>query len=90
MNVVWQRSDTDWWIAESAEAAREMMLNGDVDPDVTSTEFSRVPDDEVIAIWCDADGDPTEPDSDGASVIKRTAKEWAACRPEGMLCTTEI
>jgi hypothetical protein len=85
-------NDTDTVVAIKLEDVPDWLLEqygGDVE-DYETKDWEEVPPDRYITIWCDADGDPTEPEEDGATEIMRTAAEWAALRGAGFLCSTDF
>jgi hypothetical protein len=85
-------NDMDTFIAadraDLAAAYAEYLGQTNALPD--DLAWRELPDDHKISIWCNAAGVPDEPDAPGAKVVTKTALEWAAGRPRGMLCSTEF
>jgi hypothetical protein len=88
--------DTDTFVAADAEdawAALVEALGGsreDYDDPPGEHEMEELPDDKQLTIWCDPDGHPHEPFGKGNAPVTKTAAEWAASEPRGMLCSTEF
>lgn len=53
------------------------------------THLELVESDKVIPIWCNAKGEPDEPEAEGVLVLRRTAAEWARQRGRGLLCCVD-
>ena len=78
-------------IASDREDARACLfehIGGDIE-DYADTDVTTIDDGFVIGIWCDAKGDPDEPDGDGNDRIEKTAAEWAK-RGRGFLCSEDF
>ena len=84
---------TDWVIAiDKADAWHEWHLHTGESPDDYAAEMEpmELPPDEVLTIWCDSNGNPSEIDGDGCEPVKQTAGDWAIKRGRGFLCSTEV
>lgn len=83
---------TDWVIAADVDDAwrawEEHSGEERADYDTEWTWDQLAPTHE-ITIWCDAEGDPCEPEEDGSDLITRAAAEWIAAQGRGFLCSTE-
>lgn len=80
--------DADKVVAASLEDAMAVLREyGLTDPDPEG--YEQMDDADTVEIWCDANGVPTEPDSDGSALLSKTCAEWAAARGRGFLCTSE-
>lgn len=82
---------TDFVIATDLNDARAAWVEhrgGDAE-DFDVHEWTEADPAEELAIWCDADGDPCEPEEDGAELIAKTHAQWVE-RGRGFLCSTEF
>lgn len=71
-------------IADAEAVLREYGYS-DVDPE----SLDLVGDTEMLVIHCAPGGEPATPGDDGVAPVSKTAREWAAARGRGFLCTTE-
>lgn len=80
----------DTFVAKDLEDAWAVLLetHGGARDDFDGDMAEFAPD-ATLTVWCNAAGHPDEPHADGNSAITRTAAEWAAAEPRGMLCSTE-
>jgi len=80
---------TEWYAAESIDDLCGLWGHtGGVEYFEPGT-WEVVPPDKSLTVWCEGDGVPTEPDSDGSYRVTKTAAEWAAQLGRGMLFSTE-
>jgi hypothetical protein len=85
---VYANSVTEWYVAESPEQARAMLLEANSishGPNIPEAEldleFTQEPDDKVLKLEIDESGD--------LQVKELTCAEWAAKNGKGFLATTE-
>lgn len=79
--------DCTWVIASSPEdatAASDEAGWGHPDPE----SWEQLPDDRIVKVWCDANGDPC--DIDSGTLTGRTCAEWVAKMGRGPFSTTEV
>jgi hypothetical protein len=81
----------DTVVAASVEDAKAVWIafTGATENSFDPENWEEIPNDRVIGIWCDADGKPTEIEGDGATLVRRTAAEWATSNGRGFFCSTE-
>jgi len=80
-------TECDWWVAASVAEVEEMYLKryGDT-VQAMCDEIELLPDDRVLKIMCDEDGQI----SDSGEAIPRMAAEWAIREGRGLLASTEL
>jgi hypothetical protein len=81
-------SDECEWVIARDEADAKVVWSEHVGEPRCELTFEQLPDEELLGIWCNPDGEIDEPHAPGHAVIRRTAAEWAK-RGRGYLCTTE-
>lgn len=85
-------NDNDVYIADDVDdlrAAWEEHTGDNWDDFGDAAAWHVVDPEATLSIWCDESGAPTEPEADGAAIVTKTATEWAAERPRGMLCSED-
>ena len=84
--------ETEWVIAADEDDAWRVREDhtGEERDDFGETWWKELAPTDMLEIFVDADGDPTDPSEDGATTMNLSAAEWIARRGRGWLCTTEI
>ena len=82
-------NDFEWVIARNMDDVRALFSEnpGWSQPDEDDWEnWDQDPDDQTHTIWCDAEGKPTEPQSEGSERVTLTNAEWCKKLGRGYLC----
>ena len=87
-------NDTDTVIADDIEDAWVVWCGhtGELREDYDAEDgwaWEEIPLDKELTIWCDWEGIPDTPDTDGVEEKTKTVAQWIESMGRGFLCSTE-